>query len=259
MVVLVGDYLDRQLAQFNRMRVSDRRPWLPVQLSGIAPLIGPLFTSGKSACWACLAERMKGNRQVKAFLDRKSARCVVASPISTDMLGKSAVQLAALEIAKAIATGFRTDVRDHVISLDLLGSTIARHYVSARPQCPVCGSKELREPERPPRPVKLTVGGNVVMTSGGYRSVPPAVTVARFRKHVSPLTGVVSHLQRINSEFPSTPATSQGTISVRVRSRSTTQGRPHRRQLWQGQHRRAGRGERAHGSDRALLRNFSGR
>ena len=38
------------------------------------------------------------------------------------------------------------------------------------------------------------------MTSGGYRSVTPAETVARFRKHVSPLTGVVSQLERLKSE-----------------------------------------------------------
>ena len=35
------------------------------------------------------------------------------------------------------------------------------------------------------------------MTSGGYRSVAPAETIANFRKHVSPLTGVVSQLERI--------------------------------------------------------------
>jgi ribosomal protein S12 methylthiotransferase accessory factor len=40
------------------------------------------------------------------------------------------------------------------------------------------------------------------MTSGGYRSVAPAETIARFRKHVSPLTGIVSQLERIKSEQP---------------------------------------------------------
>ena len=37
------------------------------------------------------------------------------------------------------------------------------------------------------------------MTSGGYRSVASRDTVARFRRHVSPLTGVVSRLDRIDS------------------------------------------------------------
>src|SRR5262249_35487450 len=44
--------------------------------------------------------------------------------------------------------------------------------------------------------------GQLVMTSGGYRTVSPRATVTRFRKHVSPLTGVVSRLERIEADLP---------------------------------------------------------
>jgi ribosomal protein S12 methylthiotransferase accessory factor len=40
------------------------------------------------------------------------------------------------------------------------------------------------------------------MTSGGYRTVSSRTTVARFRKHVSPLTGVVTKLERIQADLP---------------------------------------------------------
>jgi ribosomal protein S12 methylthiotransferase accessory factor len=40
------------------------------------------------------------------------------------------------------------------------------------------------------------------MTSGGYRTTSSRSTVARFRKHVSPLTGVVSRLERIEVDLP---------------------------------------------------------
>ena len=145
---------------------------------------------------------MNRNREVKAFLDRKQARRVVASPLARDPFGQSAIDLASTEIAKAIATGFRTDLNDHIVSLDLLGSTIARHYVPARPQCPACGRKALRDPRRAPVPVEIGAGGKVVMTSGGYRSVSSRATVAHFRKHVSPLTGVVSRLERMDVDLP---------------------------------------------------------
>ena len=201
-VVLVGDYLDGQLAEFNRQRLTQKQDWLLVQPSGIFPLVGPIFSPGKSSCWTCLADRMKWNRQIKAFLDRKEAHCVATSPLSKNVLAPSAIGLAAVEIGKAIASGFRTNLHHHVVSLDLLGSTVARHYVPARPQCPSCGNQELRDPARAPAPIRLRVGGKAVMTSGGYRSVAPAETVARFRKHVSPLTGVVSQLERIKSEQP---------------------------------------------------------
>jgi ribosomal protein S12 methylthiotransferase accessory factor len=201
-VTLVSDYLEGRLAELNQQHLSDRTPWLLVQPSGIFPLVGPVLSPGNSACWACLAERMKRNREVKALLDRGPARRVAASPLARDMLGQSGIQLAAVEIAKAIATDFRTDLRDHIISLDLLGSTIVRHYVAARPQCPACGRKKLRDPRRAPVPVELGAGGKLVMTSGGYRTVSSRATVARFRKYVSPLTGVVSRLERIEADLP---------------------------------------------------------
>src|SRR5712692_8628116 len=201
-VTLVSDYLEGQLAELNREHLSDCTPWVLVQPCGIFPLVGPVLSPGKSACWACLAERMRRNREIKALLDRGGARRVATSPLARDMIGQSGIQLAAVEIAKAIATDFRTDVRDHIISLDLLGATIVKHYVASRPQCAACGRKKLRDPRRAPMPVELGAGGKLVMTSGGYRTVSSRATVARFRKHVSPLTGVVSRLERIDADLP---------------------------------------------------------
>ena len=201
-VTLVNDYLEGRLAELNRKHLSDHSRWLLVQPSGIFPLVGPVFTPGKSACWRCLADRMARNREIKALLDRRQARSVAVSPLARRTLGQTSIQLAAVEIAKAIATNFRSELSDHVVSLDLLGSTIVKHFVKARSQCPSCGRKKLRDPRRAPAPVALTAGGKVVMTSGGYRSVSSSGTVARFRKHVSPLTGVVSRLERIEADLP---------------------------------------------------------
>jgi ribosomal protein S12 methylthiotransferase accessory factor len=190
------------LDELNRQHLSDGAPWALIQPSGIFPLVGPVFRPGQSACWMCLTERMKRNREVRALIDRRQARCVAVSPLAHQIIGQSAIQLAAIEVAKAIATGFRTQLSDHIISLDLMGSTIVKHHVAARPQCPTCGRKKLRDPRRAPTPVELGAGGKVVMTSGGYRSVSPSATVARFRRHVSQLTGVVSRLERIQADLP---------------------------------------------------------
>src|ERR1700730_7358217 len=201
-ITLVNDYLDGRLAELNQRHLSDRTPWVLVQPSGIFPLVGPVFRPGESACWMCLAERMKRNREVKALLDRRQARCVAVSPLARNTFGQSAIQLAAVEIAKAIATVFRTQLSDHIISLDLLGSTIVKHNVALRPQCPSCGREKLRDPRREPAPIELGAGNKLVMTNGGYRSVSSSATVARFRRHVSPLTGVVSRLERIQADLP---------------------------------------------------------
>jgi oxazoline/thiazoline synthase len=201
-ITLVNDYLERRLAELNQQRVPDKTPWMLVQPSGVFPLVGPLFNPGESACWTCLFDRMIRNREIKGFLERGSARPVAVSPLVRKTFGQSAIQFAAVEIAKAIASGFRTDLRDHIASFDLLGATIAKHYVARRPQCPTCGNKKLQNPRRAPQPIEIGPGAKLIMTSGGYRTVSSRATVTRFRKHVSPLTGVVTKLERIEADLP---------------------------------------------------------
>ena len=201
-ITLVNDYFERRLAELNQQRVSEKAPWLLVQPAGVFPLVGPVFRPSESACWTCLFDRMIRNREVKGFLERGGARAVAISPLARNLFGQSSIQFAAVEIAKAIATGFRTDLRNHIMSFDLSGSAIAKHYVAARPQCPVCGNKKLQNPRRAPEPIEVGPGAKLVMTSGGYRTVSSRTTVARFRKHVSPLTGVVTRLERIDADLP---------------------------------------------------------
>jgi ribosomal protein S12 methylthiotransferase accessory factor len=201
-VVLVSDYLDEPLADLNERHLSDGTPWVLVQPSGIFPLVGPVLSPSKGACWQCLADRMKRNREVKGMLDRSEARRLAVSPLAQHPVGQSGIQLAAVEIAKAIATGFQTDLSSNIISLDLTGAAIARHYVAARPQCRTCGSEELRDPGRAPKPVELKGGIKPVMTSGGYRTMSSRATVERYGKHISPLTGVVSRIEQIAAELP---------------------------------------------------------
>jgi oxazoline/thiazoline synthase len=201
-VTLVGDYLEGALSDLNRQHLADRTTWVLAQPSGIFPLVGPVFSPGESACWTCLADRMKRNREVKTLLEGGQARRVAVSALARHSLGQSGIELAALEIAKAIAADFRTPLRDHIISLDLLGATTVKHHVARRPQCPSCGHRKLRDPRREPVPIELGAGGRLLMNSGGYRTVSPGATVARFRKHVSPLTGVVSRLERIEADLP---------------------------------------------------------
>lgn len=201
-ITLANDYLDRRLADLNEQRVAGKAPWLLVQPSGAFPLVGPVFKPGESACWTCLFDRMIRNREIKGFLDRGPAHAVAVSPLVRESVGATGIHFAAVEIAKAIASGFRTDLRDHIASFDLTGAAIAKHYVARRPQCPTCGSKKLNNPRRSPALVEIAESKRLVMTSGGYRTVTSRTTVSRFRKHVSPLTGVVSRLERIDADLP---------------------------------------------------------
>src|SRR5271163_3589934 len=88
-VTLVNDYLEARLAELNQQHLTDRTPWVLVQPSGIFPLVGPVFRREQSACWTCLAERMKRNREIKALLHRRDARCIAVSPLAQQTFGQT--------------------------------------------------------------------------------------------------------------------------------------------------------------------------
>ncbi len=109
-VVLVNDYLDVQLADLNKRHLADGTPWVLAQPSGIFPLACPSSRPGEGACWVCLGDRMIRNREVRAMLGRTDSRRLTVSPLVQNAVGQAGIQLAAVEIARAIATGFRTDL-----------------------------------------------------------------------------------------------------------------------------------------------------
>src|SRR5260370_30893727 len=71
-ITLVNDYFERQLAELNQKRVSDKTPWLLVQPSGVFPLVGPVFKPGESPCWTWLFYLMIPNRHITACLQPRS-------------------------------------------------------------------------------------------------------------------------------------------------------------------------------------------
>ena len=81
-VTLVNDYLEERLAEMNRQHCRIVRPGCWFNLPAFFPWWGRYSRPGKGACWACLADRMTRNREVKALLDRKQARCVAVSPLA---------------------------------------------------------------------------------------------------------------------------------------------------------------------------------
>ena len=145
-VTLVNDYLEGRLAELNRQHLSDDALAARPTLRHFSPG-GAGVQPGQERLLdvSCRSDETEPGGQGAPRPQTGPLRRRFASG-PADAFGQSAIQLAAVEIAKAIATDFRTELRDHIISLDLLGSTIVKHYVAARPQCPSCGRKKLRDP-----------------------------------------------------------------------------------------------------------------
>ena len=202
-LVLTDDYLDESHAETNRCHLASGTPWILIKVGGMMPLIGPVFRPADEGapCWSCLAHRLRGNREVDTFLRTVDGPAAAMPPSAVVPPLEGAMRnLAALEIAKWIVVGESSLLHGRVVSAHTLTFSDEGHSVVQRPQCAVCGDFDLRRPDREALPVRLRPSPKPVRNSGGTRSVPPEQTVRRYRHLVSPISGVVTQIQRLTGD-----------------------------------------------------------
>ncbi|MDE0659556.1 MAG: TOMM precursor leader peptide-binding protein [Gammaproteobacteria bacterium] len=221
-VVVCGDYLDSHLAEENRRRIEAREPWVLVRPHGMEALFGPVFRAHEQGpCWDCLAYRLRNHQEVHGFLRNVAGEGAAFKPFATEPAVLTALYgLIAAEIVKWVVLGDAAPIHDHAIAMNVGSFASSRHPVMRRPQCPACGDAALHRPDRPPVPVCLGASPKVHHNSGGSRSVTPAVTLARYRHLVSPISGVVTWLKRTTAEDDSWLHVHWAGSNLAMRSRS---------------------------------------
>ena len=198
-VVVTADYLDPRHAETDRRHRASGLPWILVRPHGLLPLFGPVFRprDEDAPCLECLAHRLRANREVENFLRTTAGDDAAIRPRALlPPFAGAAESLAAAEIARWIVVGEQAPLHRHALSVECRGPGVEHHPVMRRPQCPVCGDPALRRPDRPVAPVRLGPSPKTAGGSGGPRSAPPEETVRRHRHLVSPISGVVTGLQR---------------------------------------------------------------
>ncbi|MDE0350278.1 MAG: TOMM precursor leader peptide-binding protein, partial [Gammaproteobacteria bacterium] len=204
-VVVCEDYLETRLAEVNRRHLDARAPWTLVRPRGMEALFGPVFRAdGDGPCWDCLAYRLRSHREVHGFLrnvvgEEAAFKPFAASPPVLEAL----YGLIAAEIVKWLVLDEAAPIAERAIAMDVGTFASSQHPVVRRPQCPACGDDALRRPDRPPVPLCLNASPKADRNSGGARTVPPEVTLARYRHLVSPVSGVVTWLRRTTDETDS--------------------------------------------------------
>lgn len=100
---------------------------------------------------------------------------------------------ACLEFTKFIYEGQNPNIENAILEIDPLNGTRTVHKITKRPQCPVCGDPSIMT--RPPQPITINPQTRKSDDAGGYRTVSPEETLAKYEHHVSPLTGIVPYLK----------------------------------------------------------------
>jgi ribosomal protein S12 methylthiotransferase accessory factor len=188
-VVVADDFLDPRLDAINRAALESSRPWMALKLAGAVPWIGPIFVPGRTACWACLAQRLRLNRQTERLLEtRRSCPAKAPLPAIESSLALAA-GFAVVEVIRWLATGANENLEDGLLTLDLRTNKLVRHTLVRRPQCPVCG--ELRLHCMKTRSAEPLVTSPSRKRSHGGRNESPESTLARLEHHVSPISGPI--------------------------------------------------------------------
>ncbi len=198
-VVLTDDYLQEGLDAFNQQALQSKRPWMLVKPVGTKVWIGPIFTPEVTGCWQCLAQRLRDNRPVAAFVHRRQD---MTSPLipplgSLSSTFQTAIGMAATEIFKWIVRGENGRLLGTLVTHDTLSLEMQNHRLVKRPQCLTCGEITKRFLGNP-LPIVLGHQKKKFTTDGGHRCFSPEETLRRYQHHISPLTGVVRELRKID-------------------------------------------------------------
>jgi ribosomal protein S12 methylthiotransferase accessory factor len=206
-VVVSDHYLRSALQSINTTALASGRPWLLVRPVGSQIWLGPLLRPGQSGCWACMAYRLRANRQLEGYLQQRLGAVELPAPPAGSIAAtvQTAWGLTAQAIAAWLAHGELPELEGQVVTLDLHTFRTQSHPFTRLPQCPACG--------QPPRgngqgtPVVLTSRMKTFTSDGGHRVAAPEETLQCYEHLVSPLTGVVPRLAR-------TDAVSDGVVHV---------------------------------------------
>ena len=178
-VVLTDHYLRRDLLSINRQAIEQNKPWILIKPVGLEIWTGPVFRPGTTACWECLATRMRCNHPILNYLENilESGECPTKDFIQTAATKSIAWGIAANAISTWIATDGKFDQLDGKIqSYDAITCELKFHTLQRDPVCNSCGEHRY-ESNGDVQPIELQTRRKKYTEDGGHRVSTPDETI----------------------------------------------------------------------------------
>lgn len=199
-IVLVDSYLDRRLEAINRAQLQSGQAWMLVKMAGHILWTGPIFVPGKTGCYACLAQRMRANREVETFLEGRNPErdFMPLSKTGIPSTYSLAANMAVTEALRWLHQPSASPLQGAVVTFQTQDHGTQRHILIRRPQCECCGNPE--EYGKLPEKLVLHSHPKKFTEDGGHRVATPEETFAKYAEHISPVTGIVNNLSRLTPQ-----------------------------------------------------------
>lgn len=195
-IILTDSYLHPELADINQTHLQTSVPWMLVKPVGTLLWIGPIFQPHQTACWECLAQRLRNNQPAESFIRRRRDQQLPLTPPLANLptTRQLALTMAANQLLKWVLQGENKSLEGTIATCDPFTLSLQNHAIAKRPQCPRCG---YIKPQKRPLPVIIGSRKKTFTRDGGHRCMTPEETLKRHQHHISPLSGVVRSLERL--------------------------------------------------------------
>jgi oxazoline/thiazoline synthase len=195
-VVATDDYLDSGLKDWNKSMLQKGKAWMLFKPTGNVIWLGPIFRPENTACWSCLKERLNQNN-----IKQKRSN-ISEMPVSQETITKVAANMAVIEVLRWFEEGKNERIEGAIVTLDLGRVEIRTHYVTRHPQCKNCGEFNSGAKGRN-IPIILKSSPIGSSENGLCRSATAEQIIMKLLPHFSPITGVISEVNRITDlEYP---------------------------------------------------------
>lgn len=196
LIVYTDNYLNLDLRDLSRVARSLGLPMLLVRPKGQEIWVGPWFKPDESGCYECLRDRLKRHHMIEEFLFEFDGSVFGSAKSSLPSSELIAAATAATEIINFIARLGDSSLINKVLSLNTKNLEVDYHPLAPNKWCQICGDQDVKL--NMPLPIVLSENKNIdEKQDGGYRTVSPQETYDRYKHLVSPITGIISHLKKV--------------------------------------------------------------
>jgi len=167
-----------------RLRMEGRAT-LPVVIGRSSTLVGPVLPPDGAPCVLCLQRATQPNMPRRTVGEAKIPPERMAS---------------AVDSARSLWSVDPEAAEQWLMELELDHGVQRRHHVRRFPDCALCGDRPAHKPNDVP--LQLTTCTKSPGSDMGSRSESPVDTYRRLRHLVSPITGAVRHVRRVDTDLP---------------------------------------------------------